>query len=189
MIGSLTAGPVFYILATILIVAALGVVLVRNMVHAALFLAAALLMAGGLYLNAGADMVAGFQVLIYVGAVVTLVLIAVMLVANIANAHVVQTNRNSLPAAVLAAATGALLCWIISSAQWPTANPELAKVSYSDSMRMLGYALLDKYLLPFEISSLLLLVALVGAIVIAQQTHLAEKLSRAAAREDGRSEA
>ena len=187
MTGALTAGPVFYILATIMVVSALGVVFSRNMVHSALFLALALLMAGGLYLNVGADMVAGFQVLIYVGAVVTLVLIAVMLVANIAQPGATQTNRHSLPAALVAAATGALLCWTIRGAEFPPANRALATLPYADSMRMFCYALLDKYLLPFEVSSLLLLVALIGAIVIAQQTHAAEKIRKAASEE--RSEA
>jgi NADH:ubiquinone oxidoreductase subunit 6 (subunit J) len=180
---TVTAGPMFYLLATIMVVAALGVVLARNMVHAALWLALVLLMAGGLYLNLAADLLAGFQVLIYVGAVITLVLIAVMLVSQLTNREVVQTNGRRLPAAVVAAAGAAMLCWVLGSAEWPPVNPALASQSYDLSLRMLCYALLDKYLLPFEVASLLLLVALVGAVVFAQHTHAADKARALAAAE------
>ncbi|MBI2302609.1 MAG: NADH-quinone oxidoreductase subunit J [Armatimonadetes bacterium] len=164
----MTPGPAFWILAAAIVVSSLGVVLARNMVHSALCLAAALLFVGGLYLNLDADLFAGFQVLIYVGAVVTLMLIAIMLIQNIADRAVVQTNRRWGPGAVVAAATLALMSWVFAGSRFvESAQPVL----YDTQMRQLCLALLDRYLLPFELASVLLLVALVGAILIAQQTE------------------
>lgn len=164
-------GPVFWLLAAVIVVSSLGVVMARNMVHSALCLGVMLLMVGGLYLNLGADLLAGFQVLIYVGAVVTLVLIAIMLIHNIASRQVLQTNTRWGWAALLSTAVGGLLIWVLTGATW-FAEPHPAKLQdYEGRLKAVCYALLDKYLLPFEVASVLLLVALVGAVVIAQQTQ------------------
>jgi len=169
-------GPVFWLLATVMLAGALGVVTLRNMVHAALCLALTLLMAGGLYLNLGADLLAGFQVLIYVGAVVTLTLVAIMLIAKIADKDLVQTEARGGWAAIVSAGVGLLLCYVLASASWtPNAALVEAGVDHERQAKALSLALLDPYLLPFEVASLLLLVALMGAVVLAQHTALAER--------------
>ncbi len=167
------AGPglAFWLLATVIVLGALGAVLLRNMVQSALCLALVLLMVGGLYLNLQADVLAGFQVLIYVGAVVTLVLIAIMLIQNIAARYIVQTNARWGVGAAAAVAMAALLGWALSDATFPTIRRE---VNYEAQTMALWRALLDTYILPFEIAAVLLLVALLGAIVIAQQTEKSE---------------
>lgn len=163
-----TLGPAFWLLSTTIVVGSLGVVLLRNMVQSALCLAGVLLMVGGLYLNLQADLLAGFQVLIYVGAVITLILIGVMLIQNIAARYIVQTNRRWGLSAVVSMACCALLIWILQDTTWPVIH---RVVDYRQQAKQLSIALLDTYLLPFEVASVLLLVALVGAIVIAQQTE------------------
>lgn len=168
----MAVGPAFWLLAAAILVSGLGVVLARNMVHSALFLAATLLFVGGLYLNLAADLLAGFQVLIYVGAVVTLILIAVMLIQNLADKSVVQTNRRWGIGALVSAAIAALMIWVFAATTWPVRSYE---ASLDAQLRALCLALLDKYLLPFELASVVLLVALVGAIVIAQQTEREER--------------
>lgn len=220
------AGPAFWCLAVAIIVCALGVVLAQNMVHSALALAGVLMFIGGLYLNLQADLLAGFQVLIYVGAVVTLILVAVMLIQNIAARDAVQTNRRWLQGGVVAVAALATLVWVIADTRWPTSEailqrelsetlaaggvaarnpalvtaadvravrqPELAaqaqelwlrirqvrereaQSTFDSRMREFCHALIDTYVLPFELAAVLLLVALAGAIVIAQQTEREE---------------
>lgn len=172
MTETVTVGPAFWLLATAIVLGALGVVLARNMVHSALSLGAVLLMVGGLYLNLNADLLAGFQVLIYVGAVVTLVLIAIMLIQNIAERTISQTNRRWAPGVLVAAATSALLIWVFSDATWPVREVEWDSAV---QMRMLSAALIDNFVLPFEVASVMLLVALLGAVVIAQQVGRGEK--------------
>ena len=164
--ATVTAGPGFWLLATAIVGCSLGVVLLRNMVQSALCLAGMLLMVGGLYLDLQADLLAGFQVLIYVGAVVTLVLIGVMLIQNIAARYIVQTNGRWLLGAAVATGCAGMLCWALHEARWPEHG---RPVDLALQTRHLCWALLDSYLLPFEVASVLLLVALVGAIVIAQQ--------------------
>ncbi|MCC7491813.1 MAG: NADH-quinone oxidoreductase subunit J [Fimbriimonadaceae bacterium] len=164
-------GPAFWLLAVGIIGGALGVVLLRNMVQSALCLGLVLLLVGGIYLNLHADLLAGFQVLLYVGAVVTLVLIAIMLIHNLAARYVVQTNQRWGLGAVAAVASGALLVWAINDTRWPVT---LRPVDYSEQLRQFCLALLDKYILPFEVAAVVLLVALLGAIVFAQQTERSE---------------
>ncbi len=168
MAEATTVGPVFWLLAAATIVTSLGVVLLRNMVQSAISLALMLLMMGGLYLNLQADLLAGFQVLIYVGAVVTLILVGIMLIQNVATRYIVQTNRRWGLAAVVSIVGCGLFCRVIAGASFPV---QARAVNYETQTRQLSMALLDTYLLPFEVASVLLLVALVGAIVIAQQTE------------------
>lgn len=171
MTDTATVGPAFWLLAAAIIAGSLGVVLLRNMVQSALCLGLVLLMVGGLYLNLQADLLAGFQVLIYVGAVVTLILIGIMLIQNIAARYIVQTNQRWGPGALVASLTGALLIWVVRSTTWPIYE---RSIDYAVQLKQLSLALLDTYLLPFEVASVLLLVALIGAIVIAQQTESSE---------------
>lgn len=179
-------GPVFWLLAAVLIASALGVVTLRNMVHSALCLAVTLLMAGGLYLNMGADLLAGFQVLIYVGAVVTLVLVAIMLIAKIADRDLSQTQARGGWAAAVSIAVWLMLSWVLAHGTW-TPNAALTEggADAARQAKALSLALLDPYLLPFEVASLLLLVALMGAVVLAQHTALAERSDIKAALKEG----
>ena len=167
------AGPglAFWLLATATVLGALGAVLLRNIVQSALCLALVLLMVGGLYLNLQADVLAGFQVLIYVGAVITLVLIAIMLIQNLAARYIVQTNARWGIGAAASLGVAALLGWALSDATFPTVA---RTVDVKAQTQALWRALLDTYILPFEIAAVLLLVALLGAIVIAQQTEQKE---------------
>ena len=171
MTAAATVGPAFWLLAVTIVLGSLGVVLLRNMVQSALCLGLVLLMVGGLYLNLEADFIAGFQVLLYIGAVVTLTLIAIMLIQNIAARYVVQTNRRWGLGALVSAGSCGLLCWALNDAQWPVREREVDVV---EQLKQFSLALLDKYILPFEVAAILLLVALMGAIVFAQQAEGSE---------------
>jgi NADH-quinone oxidoreductase subunit J len=150
------------------------VVTTTRIVHAALWLAVSLGAVAGLFLLMTAELMAWVQVLIYVGAVVVLVLFALMLTrAPIGPAPAAPPARVALAATVAVATavvlTGALL------AGMGGAVIEFEHVSVGDG-RAVGTALFTAWVLPFEVLSVLLLAALIGAIV----------LSRGRGREDGR---
>lgn len=183
----------FYGLALVGLGAAILTVTARNMVHAALSLAATLLCVAGLYLTLQADLIAGVQMLIYVGAIVTLLLVAIMLIHGIADRRISQTNRNWPFGLVVAAGLlGVLATVVVNPANWGVGPdqrgrsvdrfsvPRVAEGSgeggpHQESLQAqlneLGKVLLGRYLLPFEVASILLLVALVGAIVLAQEVR------------------
>jgi NADH-quinone oxidoreductase subunit J len=158
------AEVVFYLLALIAVVAALGVVTVPNVVHAALFLILSLLAVAGFYILLSSEFLALVQILIYAGAIATIVLFGLML-----------TRGRELPAvgpgaqwplAVLAAgALVAVLLTAVLDTTWPRDAGEVTLVG----INVLGTVLFREWLLPFELASFVLLVALIGAIVISRQ--------------------
>ncbi|MBI4313177.1 MAG: NADH-quinone oxidoreductase subunit J [Candidatus Omnitrophica bacterium] len=154
----------FYLLAGITLFGALGVVLTRNLFHSALCLAAALIGIAGVYLYLGAEFLAVVQVLVYVGAILTLLIFGIMLTAKIGDPSIPQLNRITGVAALLCAAFALALFLAVKHSQ---------VLTYSFSrivpLAALGQGLVTTYILPFEILSLILVGALVGAIVIARR--------------------
>ena len=162
-IFSLLATVSFYgLLAGILLVAILTVT-VRSLFHAAIFLAFTLLGVAAVYFFLHAEFLAGVQILLYVGAIMTLVIFAIMLTSRIGDPSVPQSNRQSLPAFILIAISAAALISAMIKTPWKT----LSSLQTTDAIR-LGKALMGEFVFPFEVISLVLLVALVGAIVIAR---------------------
>ena len=143
---------------------ALGVVLTRNLFHSALCLAVALLGVAGLYLYLAAEFLAVVQVLIYVGAILTLLVFSVMLTARLADPTVAALNGLAWSAALVAGGLG----WALWRAV--AATPALpARPSVVVPLEALGRGLVTTYVLPFEVLSLILVGALVGAICIARR--------------------
>lgn len=167
----MTVNPVaFYALAGVVVLAALGVVTARNLVHAAFFLVATLFFVGALYLAIGADFLAGAQILIYAGAIPVLVIFAIMLTRDsmspTAN-RLVPWWPLALAAAV--AVTGTLVAVIVADRElWPAA-PYPRPLLDEGTTKTIGEQLLGRHALPFEVASVLLLAALVGAIVLARR--------------------
>ncbi len=155
----------FYAVAGVENVGALGVLLLRNLFHAGLSLILALLAVAALFILLGAEFLAGVQVLIYVGAVAVLILFAVMLTQRITARHVPQYTRALVPAAVVALGLAAVTALVM----WKVELPPIAPMPASSALEELAGRLLSTYLLPFEVISLLLLGALVGAIVLARK--------------------
>ena len=144
--------------------AALGVVLLPNIFHAALCLVATLICVAILYLALQAEFIAIVQILLYVGAVATLIIFAIMLTHRLGDKSIPQTNRQSLPAALALAAFVGLMAFLLLRVDWPAAGgaPPVDTLG-------LGRALLGTYVFPFEVVSVILIAALVGAIVIARK--------------------
>lgn len=152
----------FYSLAGLTCLFALFVVISRNVFHSAIFLALTLIGVAGVYLYLDAEFLAVIQVLIYVGAIITLFIFAIMLTTKIQDLAIRQTNSQVLISALAALTLLFLFINIINR------NPWQAGVSLALPLDLsrLGKSLMTTYALPFEVISLILLAALVGAIVI-----------------------
>ena len=161
--------------------AALGVVLSPNIFHSALCLVATLLGIAALYIALHAEFIAVVQILLYVGAVMTLVIFAIMLTHRIGDQTIPQTNKQSLPAFVALSGfvilVGTLLCKMDWSLVKNVRAPFMAPYSQgvinhaptSVDVLILGKALLGEYIFPFEVVSVVLIAGLIGAVVIARK--------------------
>ncbi len=167
-----TVGPLefaakaaFYAVSAMTLAGAWITVSAKNLFRAALGLAMALFGVAVLYLFLEAEFLAVTQLLVYVGAILTLIVFGVMLTARIADPNVPRWNQQAGAAWALTAALGIGLARILFTAPWdmPGLSTTPAKLS------ALGHTILTSYLLPFELLSLLLLGALVGALFIARR--------------------
>jgi NAD(P)H-quinone oxidoreductase subunit 6 len=168
--GSQTVSLV--VLTAMLIASAMGVVLLQNIVYAAFLLGATFISVAGLYVLLNADFVAAAQVLIYVGAVNILILFAIMLVNKREDYQEVKYGAiRSVATGVVCLGLFALLGITVTSTNWAIA-PSIAKLP--STMVVIGMHFFSDYLLPFELASVLLLVALIGAIVLARRELVPE---------------
>jgi NAD(P)H-quinone oxidoreductase subunit 6 len=157
-------GVAFAALALLTLGSAAVVALARNVIHSAVALLGTLAGVAGLYALLAADFLAAVQVLIYVGGTLILFLFAAMLTARIDQASSSNAPR---PRRGAAFATGLLALGLIVVARgtvWPR-----EEISTVPSTAKLGHALLGEYVLPFELASLVLLGALIGALTLARR--------------------
>lgn len=162
----------FGILTAMMLAAALGVVLISNVVYSAFLLAGVFLSMSGLYLLLNADFVAAAQILIYVGAVNVLILFAIMLVNKREDfAPVKGAALRRVATALVCSGLFALLGAMVLTTPWAIAT----MVPGGDiSIVKIGLHFFSDFLLPFELASILLLMALVGAIVLARREFIPE---------------
>jgi NADH-quinone oxidoreductase subunit J len=158
---------VFVLLGLVALGSAFLVVTTRNLVHAALWLVLTLGAVAGTYLVLAAEFVAWVQVLIYVGAVVVLLLFALMLTKAPTGAQPDLDARHAAPAAVVAVLVGALLSFTVV-AGFHDVHLNLHKAVVG-SAEVTGTTVFETWVLPFEVLSVLLLAALVGAIVLSRR--------------------
>ena len=155
----------FYLLAAITVGSALGVALSNNIVYSAFALMGALLGVAGTFVLLGADFLGVVQLLVYVGGILVLALFAVMLTHRIADVQVSNRAVGRLPGAI---PIGIVLYWMlhtIGRTAWvqKEAGP-IAPTTYE-----IGNQFLTTYLLPFEVASIVLLVALIGAVAVSRK--------------------
>ena len=149
----------FWLMALLTLVSALMVGLVRDLIHAVLFLILSFVGVAGLYITMSADFVAVVQVLIYAGAISVLMLFSILLTPRSARDNAPVSY--SAPIASLAILTAFVLIFAAVETNWTHASN-----GFGSTAREIGNALLDPYVLPFEIASVLLVVAMVGAIIL-----------------------
>jgi NADH-quinone oxidoreductase subunit J len=159
---------IFLIIAVVTLFAALQVVTVQNMVHAALWLIVALFGVAATFVLLNASFLAVVQVVVYIGAIAILMIFAIMLTRKMLVENESQLNTNATIAAFLGVILFAgLVIILLKSGANNISLPSLARDV--DPIKDLGIALVspDAYIIPFEMASVLLLAALIGAIVIA----------------------
>lgn len=155
---------VFLVLAVAAIGSAVGVVTSKNILYSALLLIACLFVIAGFYVLLEAPFLAAVQVLIYVGAIAVLIIFAVMLTENLMRKQRAW-NEQWWVALVVAVALAAVLLYVVVTAQWQLSTA----ATPGDAIAALGQSLMSTYVLPFEVASVLLLMALIGAIIIARE--------------------
>jgi len=161
---------IFYILAIIAAVSGLLVVTLKNIFHSALFLVLTLFSIAGIYLLLGAEFLAAVQVLIYVGAITILMIFAIMLTYQLSSKSIRQVNEQ-VPWAILIVSMFFVMSLIaVMKTAWPAAN----RVLPENNTLELGRQLLSTYVIPFEVVSIVLLVALIGAIIISRRDRQEE---------------
>lgn len=158
----------FYAMAGLAVGASLLVFLTRNLLHAVIFVILAFIGMAGLFVTLSADFLAVSQVLIYAGAISVLLVFAVMLTP-----YASRDNANSLfaPAGVLVGlGFAAMIGMVAMLVAWPEfSGGELEAQNFTGTVRSIGTALMGDYVLPFELASVLLLVALIGAIALVRE--------------------
>ena len=154
---------VFYGLAFFLVGASVLAVTVRNIFHAATYLIVALFAVAGFFILLHAEFLAAVQILIYVGAVAILMIFAVMLTSRLTDVRLRAQNEQVGTGLVVALMLFVAVCFCIWSTRWPHDTAPMA----ADNVRAVGRLIMTEYVLPFEIVSVLLLAAMIGAIVIA----------------------
>ena len=159
----------FLVFAVFILVAAIMTVTVKNIVHAALWLISSFFGVGALYLLMEAEFLGVAQVLIYVGAVSILILFAIMLTRDLEGSQNRQlTPRWWIALIVPAALFGVLIVPTVMTHAWQLPPPPPAGQPPTISgAQQIGTAFMREYLLPFEVAAILLLVAMIGAIVVA----------------------
>lgn len=160
-----SVGIAFWILSAAVLISGFMVVTLKNIFHCAIFLIFCLAAVAGIYILLHAEFLAAAQVLIYVGAVAILMVFAIMLTSNLASSKIVQANQNSLVAffACLVFLIG-VYGLILGNKVWRWTAEALP----ADNIMTIGKLLMTRFVLPFEVVSVLLLAAMIGAIVLAR---------------------
>ncbi len=153
----------FWSLSAVTVASALLVVFLRNIFRAALFLVLSFLAIAGLFVLLQAEFLAAVQILIYAGAISILIVFAIMLTGDVRQAN--PSGRYALPALFLALGLLSAMAFAIFSTNWNISSdvvPENNTAGIAD-------ALFNRFVLPFEVASVLLLAAILGAIVLVKE--------------------
>jgi NADH-quinone oxidoreductase subunit J len=158
---------VFWIFAIPLLVSAIGVVVARNPVSAAMSLVAAFFFLAGIYVLLTAHLLAFLQVLVYAGAIMVLFLFVIMLLTT-GDENYARARVKAMQVAGVFGAAG-VMAVVVRAVQELGPLPMRQVAQDFGTVKAVGRILFTQYLLPFEATSLLLLVAIVGAVVVAKQ--------------------
>jgi NAD(P)H-quinone oxidoreductase subunit 6 len=159
------AAVIFYLVAAVTVGSAAMVAFSRNIIYSAFSLLGAFAGVAGIYVFLGADFVAAIQLLIYVGGILVLILFAVMLTHRITDVKITNRAAGKIPALAIVGVLIGLLVQTIRQTPWVKAK----EVLFTPTSAKIGDMFLQDYLLPFELASLVLLAALIGAVVLARK--------------------
>jgi NADH-quinone oxidoreductase subunit J len=157
----------FWVFAVPLMISALGVVFARNPVHAAMSLVSAFFFLAGIYILLTAHLIAFLQVMVYAGAIMVLFLFVIMLL-SLSDAELGFDRITAMKWVGFAGAMGVFLLVLRAIGDVPVQAMRQVPGDFG-TVKAVGRLLFTQYLLPFEATSVLLLVAIVGAVVVAKQ--------------------
>jgi len=164
---------VFYVFALISLITALGVLVFKNPIHSALSLVGTFFCLAAIYVMLNAEFVAVIQVLVYAGAIMVLFLFVLMLLSTKDNDQ--YALKLNVPRGLAVVITGVLMIQILTVFMDPTlrfGEPgaySVERIQEIGSITLIGQLLFTEFVLPFEIISILLLVAVIGAVIIAKR--------------------
>ena len=156
----------FYTFAALAVVGAVGLILAPRVFHSALFLTLALGSVAAVFVTLGADFLAAVQVLIYVGAIMVLIIFGIMLTPQEIELPNMGTSGQALAGTLVAGAIFVMSAVVAITTRWPNSVPTPTDRPTTD---VIAVGLFNTYALPFEIASVLLVIAMIGAIVIARE--------------------
>ncbi|MCF7804787.1 MAG: NADH-quinone oxidoreductase subunit J [Candidatus Marinimicrobia bacterium] len=163
---------IFYIFVGITVLSAGVVVFSPKLIYSVFALLGTFFGVAGLYVFLEADFLAAVQLLIYVGGVLVLLLFGVMLTNRIADINISQGNTNRIVGGVASLGVLLILGYVLLTTVWnPVATQEI-----DETVGTIGELLMTRWLLPFEVASLLLLAALVGAAMLARRSGEGESV-------------
>ena len=156
---------VFWFFVALTVVSAISVVLNKNLVYAAISLLVTFLGVAAMYVFLWADFMAGTQVLIYIGGILILILFGIMLTHKITSVRISHTSIQKSIGAIVVFVLFIGLVWMINITPWNL----VASVEPEQTVKTIGTLLMTDFLLPFEVASVLLLGALIGAAVLSRK--------------------
>jgi NADH-quinone oxidoreductase subunit J len=160
---------IFWVFAIPLVLTALGVLVSKSPIYAAMNLVAAFFFLAGIYVLLAAHLIAFMQILVYAGAVMVLFLFVIMLL-SLGDEHLLKERKSAMQYLGVLGGVGVLAVLVAAIAR---AGEGMAPMRVPDgafgTVKAVGNVLFTEYLLPFEATSLLLLVAIVGAVVVAKE--------------------
>jgi NADH:ubiquinone oxidoreductase subunit 6 (subunit J) len=154
----------FWGLAAVLLASALAVVLTKNLFHSVLYLALALVGTAGIFLTLDAEFLAAVQVLLYAGGVVTIAVFAIVVTERLVGDRITQTSRYLTSGVIAAGLLLLVLLTFIRRVRTPGSPPAMI----GDVTRVIGQAVLTRWVLAFELLGVLFLAALLGALYFAR---------------------
>jgi len=160
-----TSTIIFYFFMLMTLASAAFVVTTKNVVYAAFALLGTFFGVAALYIFLNADFIAAVQVLVYVGGILILIIFGVMLTHRVMDVELRVKTIQVFPAFISALLLVIILVTVVLETRWPLGEAE----QVTSTTRGIGMLIMNDYLLPFEIISVLLLMALVGAVLLARR--------------------
>jgi NADH-quinone oxidoreductase subunit J len=156
----------FYVFAFLAIVSAVFVVSAKNIVHSAYSLFVTLFSIGVFYVLLKADFIAVTQLMVYIGGILILMLFGIMLTQKVTDVEIKIKILNIVPSVLFTVGITAILLFIMLTTKWNIKTPQVNETT----VNLIGKQMLSGYLLPFEVASVVLLIALIGAAMYARKS-------------------
>lgn len=165
------SGPViaFYLIALLTLCCGVLLLAFRKVIYMALTIGGVFVGCAALYILLGADFVGAAQILIYAGAITILIMFAIMLTNHEASEPPFKWSLKNVISAIGSILLALVLLLAIRSTTWPTPDPTVDINNGNSNPIAIGMMMFKQYTVPFELVSILLIVALVGAVILAQE--------------------